>query len=329
MSQVTLVLYGRPSDQEFLDFMRQVAPPEVVVVLVDTSLPLEQQAPQLKEADIIIPFRARVTMDVVKRCPRLKLIQVTSAGTDNLDKPALAEMGIRVANNGGGNAVAVAEHTIMMMVMAYRKAGQQILDTLGGRWSERIRGKYDLHEFHELTDKTVGIIGLGRIGQRVAARLQGWECKLLYYDILTFPRELERKLHVKRVELDELVKTSDVITLHVPLTARTRGMISQREFRMMKPDAILVNACRGPVVDEKALYEALVSHRILGAGIDVTEEEPTPTDNPHFKLDNVVVTPHVAGLSVESRWKSLGFAVENATRMARGEEPTSLVAVDE
>ncbi len=329
MPQVTLAFLARPNDTEFLDFMRSKAPPDVKVVLVDSAAPIEQQAAQLRDATIVLPFRSRLTMDLIKRCPKLKLIQVTSAGTDTYDKPALAEMGIQVANNGGGNAVAVAEHTIMLMVMTYRRGKEQILDTLAGKWNDRIRGQYQLQDFHELIEKQVGIIGLGRIGQRVAKRLQGWDCDLVYYDVIEIPHEVERSLHVKRLELDELIRTSDVITCHVPLTAQTRGMIGAREFDMMKPDAILINACRGPVVDEKALYDALTKHKILGAGIDVTEEEPTPKDNPLFKLDNVVVTPHVAGLSIESRWKSLGFAVENAARMARGEPPTSVVPVDQ
>jgi phosphoglycerate dehydrogenase-like enzyme len=266
-------------------------------------------------------------MEMVQKCPNLRLIQVTSAGTDRYDKPALAEMGVRIANNGGGNAVAVAEHTVMLIVMAYRRGAVQVLDTYGGRWDQRMRG-VDLHQFHELTDKTVGIVGLGNIGREVARRLQGWGCNLVYYDILEFPPELERDLNVERVDLDELVRTSDIITLHVPLTVQTRAMIGEREFQMMKPTAVLINACRGPVVDEQALYDALKSNRILGAAIDVTEVEPTPVDNPLMGLENVSITPHVAGYTIEARYKTLALAVENTARLAAGQEPKSLVPVD-
>jgi phosphoglycerate dehydrogenase-like enzyme len=330
MKKTTLVFYTKPTDnaREFFQWMSQRLPQEVNLVMVDNTRPLETQAAACREAQMILPFRGRLTMDLIKRCPNLKLIQVTSAGTDHFDKPALAEMGIRVANNGGGNAVAVSEHTVMLIVMAYRKGGLQIMDTQSGRWDERIRGA-DIHQFHELTDKVVGIVGLGRIGQEVAKRLQGWNCKLIYTDIRKFPKELEQQLRVERVEFDTLISTADIITLHVPLTAQTRAMISRREFTMMKPTAILVNACRGPVVDEKALYDALSSHRILGAAIDVTEMEPTPVNNPLLKLENVTVTPHVAGLSLESRYKSLSLALENASRLANGQEPKSLVAIDE
>jgi len=331
MKQTVLAFYAKPSPNatEFLEFMQGKAPPEVNVVLTDNTLSLDEQAEACKDAEVILPFGAqsRLTMELIERCPNLKLIQVTSAGTDSYDKPALAEMGIKVANNGGGNAVAVSEHTIMLIVMAYRRGAVQVLDTYGGRWAERVRG-VDLHQFHELTDKTVGIVGLGNIGQEVARRLQGWGCNIIYTDIRPFPKDLEEELNVERVEFDELIRVSDIITLHVPLTVQTEAMIGKREFEAMKPTAILVNACRGPVVDEKALYEALSTHRILGAAIDVTEVEPTPTDNPLLKLENVSITPHVAGYTLESRYKSLTLAVENAARLATGEDPKSVVPVD-
>jgi len=329
MRHITVGLYATPSDKEFLEFMRNRAEEAVDVVLVDRTQSVEEQVAVSRDVEIMVPFHAPLSMGLIQGCAKLKLIQVMGAGTDNLDKAALAAMGIAVANSGGANSVAVAEHAIMLMIMVYRKVRHQILDVLEGLWSHRIRDSYPIHEFHELTGKTVGIVAAGNIGRNVARRLSGWDCRLVYTDPRPVPVQLERELGLTRAGLAELLRMSDVVTLHVPLTARSRGMIGRHELEMMKPTAILVNTCRGAVVDEKALYEALRSRRILGAGLDVTEEEPTPVDNPLLKLDNVVVTPHLAGYTIEWYRKGLAFAVENAARVSRGEEPLCLVGVDE
>jgi phosphoglycerate dehydrogenase-like enzyme len=171
----------------------------------------------------------------------------------------------------------------------------------------------------------VGIVGLGRIGQRVARRLQGWDCRLIYYDVVNHPPTLEAELHVTKMPLDDLLRTADIVTLHVPLNRQTKGLISDREFGLMKPTAILINACRGPVVDEAALIRALKAQKIMAAGLDVLEEEPTPADNPLLDMDNVLVTPHLAAFAQESFEKSRAFAIQNAARVAGGEAPESVV----
>jgi phosphoglycerate dehydrogenase-like enzyme len=210
------------------------------------------------------------------------------------------------------------------MVSVYRKMHLQFQAVKDRQWAGDLRTKW-FSQAYELTDKTVGIIGLGRIGQRVARRLQGWDCRLIYHDVARFPPALEEVLHLTRVGFDELLQSADIITLHVPLTRQTRGMISDREFGLMKPTAVLINACRGPVVDEAALIRAMQQHKILGAGLDVLEEEPTPADNPLLNMDNVLVTPHLAAFAQESFDKSRTFAVQNAARVARGEAPESVV----
>ena len=144
----------------------------------------------------------------------------------------------------------------------------------------------------ELTGKTVGIVGLGHIGQNVAQRLRGFDTTTLYHNRRTFPPSLEQQLNVQKVPLDRLLSSSDIVTLHVPETHSTRGMISHRELSLMKPTAVLINTCRGPVVDEAALYQALKEGRIAAAGLDRLEEEPTPRDNPLLDMENVVITPH-------------------------------------
>ena len=312
-------------DARQLETFRRLAPEGVEVVWVDVSQPLDQQAAQLQDAVAVIAAPSAFPVDLALRCPNLKLIQTVSAGTNMIDIAALQELGIQVANNGGGNAVAVSEHTIALMVSVYRKMHLQFQAVKNRQWAGDIRTAW-ISGAYELTDKTVGIVGFGRIGQRVARRLQGWDCKLIYHDVVDFPPALEQELHITRVGgLDDLLRTADIVTLHVPLTRKTRGMISDREFNMMKPTAVLINACRGPVVDEAALIRAIQAKKILAAGLDVLEEEPTPVNNPLLDMDNVLITPHLAAFTQESYEKQSAFAVQNTARVARGEEPESVV----
>ncbi len=147
----------------------------------------------------------------------------------------------------------------------------------------------------------------------------------MYTDVINFPAELEQELHVTRMSKEELLQTSDIVTLHVPLNRHTKGMMSDKEFEMMKPSAVLINACRGPVVDEAALIRAMNDKQIAAAGLDVLEEEPTSPDNPLLDMDNVLITPHLAGSGVEASEKSRTFAAYNTTNVAAGNEPESVV----
>jgi phosphoglycerate dehydrogenase-like enzyme len=214
-----------------------------------------------------------------------------------------------------------------LIVSTVRKMQLQFSSVKGRKWAGDIRDQW-YSQALEIAGKTVGIIGLGRIGSRVARRLQGWECEVVYTDVVDIPAELEEELHLTRMPLEELLQTSDIITIHVPLGSQTRGMISDREFAMMKPTAVFINACRGPVVDEAALIRAMQDQRIAAAGLDVLEEEPTPEDNPLLDMDNVLITPHFAGFSVEAGEKSRIFALANTDRVARGEDPESVVLPD-
>ncbi len=322
MSETVFVL--TPNDTRQLETFRRFLPEDAEITWIDVTQSIEAQAAQLKDAVAVIAAPSAFPIDLALACPNLKLIQTVSAGTNMLDIPALNELGIRVANNGGGNAVAVAEHTILLMVSVYRKMQLQLQSVKDRQWSGDLRATW-FSETYELTDKTVGIIGLGRIGQQVARRLQGWDCQLIYHDVVDFPTAVEKALHVTKVALDDLLRTSDIVTLHVPLNRQTRGMISDRAFDLMKPSAVLINACRGPVVDEAALIRALQAKKILTAGLDVLEQEPTPADNPLLDMDNVLITPHLAAFAQESYEKSRAFAVQNATRVARGEAPQSVV----
>ena len=302
------------------EFMRAQAPVGVELVLVDPSLSDNDKIALCRDVDAIIS--SNVSNDVLSACPNVKLVQTLSAGYDQLDLSAILEMGIPVANNGGANAIAVSEHTIAMMISLSTRLWRQYDITMNERqWKSGL----DQYRIMEITEKTIGIVGLGRIGKQVAKRLKGFDTKTIYSDVIDIDPEVETELNVERVELDYLLQEADIITLHVPLTRRTRGMISDRELGMMKPTAFLVNCCRGPVVDEKALHRALTSGAIAAAGLDVLEEEPTPQDNPLFDLDNAVITPHMAGPGEESTQRAATFAYYNIGNVLQGSDPESLV----
>lgn len=298
--------------------------PEVQLKFVDSDKPREEVLEECQDAVAMIPAGVRTfDTEFISKLDNLKLIQTFSAGTDWMDKAALAELGVQVSNNGGANAVAVAEHAVMLMLTIERKLDRQIESVKNGTWMAGVGG--DRTEFHTLVGKRIGIVGLGRIGSRVAKRLQGWECEVVYYDTVDFDDEYTTAAGATFVELDELLETSDIVSLHVPLERTTRHMMSDREFASMKDSAILVNTCRGPVVDEAALKRALRDGEIFGAGLDVTEVEPIDTDNDLPNLPNVVVTPHLATRALESEHNATANALANVARVARGEQPEWVV----
>ena len=297
---------------------------ELELFYVDTSQPIEKVIEQCKNALVIFPTTTfpEITY-IAEKIPSLKLIQTFSAGTDWLDKIKLSELGVDVANNNGANAVAVAEHAINLMFSVNRKLDQQITSVKNGKWMDDVKG--DLEEFHTLVDKRIGIIGLGRIGSRVAKRLRGWECELVYYDNLDFETNYIKDSGAKYLELHELLETSDIITIHVPLDRTTKHMISKDEFKLMKKTAIFINTCRGPVVDEKSMIEALLNNEIFAAGLDVTEIEPIEINNPLLKMENVIITPHLATRAIESQKNAYENSLKNATRIVKGEKPQSII----
>ena len=298
---------------------------DVETVFVDQAQSEEDVIAQCQDAVAIIPGGRALTTEMISKMPNLQLVQVTSAGTDWIDKPAVYELGVKVANNGGGNRVAVSEHTIPLMVSAYRRLEHQLRPARAGKWLGEAVMPGEAEDYHTLEEKTVGIVGLGRIGQAVAKRLRGWDCEIVYYDTIDFESDVTEPLNATKLPFDELLAVSDIVTLHVPLEPTTKGMMSTREFGLMKKTAMLINACRGPVVDEAALVQALRDGEIAGAGLDVLEQEPTPVDNPLFEMDNVIVPPHLASRAIESMYTSTEFAIANVSRVARGEDATSIV----
>jgi phosphoglycerate dehydrogenase-like enzyme len=225
---------------------------------------------------------------------------------------------VPIANNGGSNSVAVAEHTMMLILAVYKKLSFHHINVTHGKW--RV-GDFSTTRTYELAGKKLGIVGLGTIGKKVARRAVGFDMDIQYYDIVRLTEDQEDALGVKFALFPELLQTSDVVSLHVPLNDATRKFMGAREFAMMQKDAIFINTCRGPVVDEEALRHALLSKQISAAGLDVMVEEPPLINHPLFGLENVTFTPHSAGPTWENWTKAFRNAFDNVQRVARGDKP--------
>ncbi len=306
------------------DIAREMKPSGWDLTFVDPAAPEIEREKAAAEADFILVFGHGLSGNVLRAAKRCRLVQLASAGYDGVDLKLAGEMGIPVANNGGANAIPVAEFAMTLMLGAARHLIESDRSTRAGGWMPKALDGYDTWE---LFGKTVGIVGAGRIGSTVARLLRGFETITLYSDVKKSPDA--EKYGAKRVPLDTLLRESDVVTVHVPLLKSTTKLIGARELELMKPSALLVNTCRGPVVDEKALLAALTAKRIWGAGLDVFELEPAQADNPLFKLDNVVVAPHLAGKSHESYPRRVGFAYKNMAQVWAGGPPESVVLPEE
>lgn len=285
------------------------------------KLPAEEKAALAADADFLILFPPILEVEVLEAAQKLKLIQLVSAGFDQMPIDAIAAKGIPVANNGGTNSIDVAEHTIALMLGVYRLMPQMDRNVRTDNWKAIDSG---LHTF-TIHGKTVGIVGLGHIGRQVAQRLIPFGAALIYYDPFPARSEVEQALGVERVSLDDLLRRADIVTLHVPLNEQTRQIIDVRALALMKPSAILINTCRGPVVDEAALTVALREKLIRGAGLDVLYIEPPSPDNPILKLENVLFTPHSAGVTYDTWQRRGAFIFQNLQRVAGGEKPLAVI----
>jgi len=299
------------------EVMRELAPAGFDVVLARTASPQWNEA--LHDVEYLVGL-GEVKMDdaFYKSAPKLKLVQLLSAGYDRVDIEAARRAGVPVCNNGGANGIAVAEHALLLMLAVSRRLVWQHSMVVSGRWRGNDIASVRLYEIY---GRTLGIVGLGTIGKKVARLAKAFGLEVQYYDIVRLTEDQSDALGVRFRLLNELLRTSDIVSLHVPLTPQTRHMVGSSELKLMKPSAYLINTCRGPVVDEPALCEALTSGTIAGAGLDVFDREPPPTDNPLFRLDNVVLTPHFAGPTWDNQYSRFRNGFDNVQRVARGEKP--------
>lgn len=250
---------------------------------------------------LLVRSATKVTREIIEAGKNLKIIARAGAGLDNVDVETAKEKGIKVLNTPGANSISVAELTIGLMIAASRFIPQGTQSLKEGKWEKKKFKGFELYE------KKLGIIGYGKIGREVAKRAKAFDMKIYVYDIVK-PENLES--FVEFVDFERLIKSSDYITVHVPLNEKTKYMINKSTFDLMKDGAILINAARGGVVDEEALYNALISGKLKAAALDVFEVEP-PTDDLRKKLlslENVIATPHI-GASTEEAQKRVGIEI--------------------
>jgi len=306
------VVIVRAAPEEIKRLIVGLFPGEWEVVVVSA----EQLIEAIKNADAVIPEHTIIDAPLLDKAKNLKLVQ-TGAGYDNVSIEACTRRGIYVANAAGINAAAVAEHVFTFILCRYRNIVY---------FNEALRhGGYTVgYTGSELSQKVIGIVGMGHIGKAVARLATSFGMKVLG----CHTRPLDTEFSVEWVDLQTLLKTSDIVSLHVSLNQRTRHMIGRNEFEIMKKNAFLVNTSRGSVVDETALIEALQTGQISGAGLDVFETEPLPENSPLRKLSNVILTPHTAGEPDALYFHSnrFKFFAENIKRVSEGKPPINALS---
>jgi glyoxylate reductase len=267
----------------------------------------------------------KIDIEVFNAAPKLKIVSQLAVGFDNIDITEATKRGIYVTNTPEVLTDTTADFAWSLLMAVARRIVEADKYVRTGQW--KVSWHPAMLAGRDIHHATIGIVGAGRIGYAVAQRAKGFDMKILFYDVVPRP-EIEKDLGAKKVDMDTLLKESDFVSIHVPLMKETHHLINAEKLKLMKKTAYLVNNSRGPVVDEKALYEALKKDQIAGAGIDVFEQEPTPLDNPLLKLDNVVVAPHISSASLETRSKMSEMVAENLVSFFQGKRPPNLVNPD-
>ncbi len=315
------VLYLSRGTEDLYAMIRAALRPGFELVTLDGDSDAERLE-KIADVDAVVVAGAKLTRAHIAAAKRLRIVHHQGVGYhDTVDCEALAARGLPLAITPGGTATGVSEHAIMMMLAVMKRLPW--LD------SEMRQGRFQInsvrHVSYELCGKTVGIIGLGRIGKGVAERLKPFQVRAIYHDILDFPAELERSLGVTRVPFDRLLAESDIVTIHVPRTPSTVDMLDAAAFARMKPTAFLVNTARGGIVSEPALVDALSRGRIAGAALDVFDVEPPAKDHPLYRFPNTVFTPHVSAGTRDAFVTKMNFVFGNLERFFQGIAPEHMV----
>lgn len=303
---------------EVLEWLRARAE----VVIVDPWSEPERWEREVPQVDAVISRKGRITREQMEKSRgRLKIIARTGVGVDpsRVDLDAAREHRVWVTNMPGSNAVSVAELVFGQMIALARHTQEANRAVKENRWGDYLR-----FAGAELAGKTVGVVGMGNIGTRVAIRARAFEMAFLVYDPY-IPESHVTALGGRWTGLDELLAKSDFVTLHCPLTDETKRMIGEKELSLMKSSAYFINMARGGIVDEEALYRLLSRQGIAGAALDVVEDEPPCPDHPLFRLDNVIFTPHLAAITREASKRGEWGAVEEVIRVLQGQSPKNPV----
>ncbi len=295
---------------------------EVDYVNSDDGLPTDELVERARGCTAVVSqLTDRLRADVIERLEGVRVIANVAVGYDNIDVPAATARSILVTNTPDVLTETTADFAFALLMASARRVVEAHAFVHSGQWS---RWLIDLLVGQDIHHRTLGVFGMGRIGQAFARRARGFAMKVLYADSVALAPEVESELAARRVSKEELLRQSDFVSLHVPLTPETKHFIGAAELALMKPTAILLNTARGPVVDEAALVEALREKRIAGAGLDVFEEEPKVHPG-LLELSNVTLAPHIASASVATRRRMSEMAVENALAVVQGQRPPNLL----
>jgi phosphoglycerate dehydrogenase-like enzyme len=307
----TIGLIG-PYDPQIKTLLHQSIPSGFTI----KEISAENQYDQLKDVSYIILRTLTLKEQVINAIPNLKLIQRWGVGYNTVDIRAAGNRNIPVAITSGMNASSVSEMAVLLMLAVYRQLPLLHNNVLQGKW----RGEEGITSSSYVIDgKMVGLIGLGAIGKQVVRKVQAFGAAVQYYDVFRLTAEEEETLGVTYVSLEELLKTSDIISLHLPLTETTKHLIRKETIELMKPSAIIINTARGEIIKENDLIESLLHKQILGAGLDVVENEPPDTNSPLFNLENVVLTPHMGGSTFDINTSMVKRCIDNIVRINCGE----------
>ena len=310
------ILFAPKQPDAVVDIARSMTPPGFELIVVDPGTP--EFYKEATDAEYYLGLARQMGGEFFRSAPKLKLVQLLSAGYDRVDVEAARKAKVPVANNGGANAIAVSEHAILLMLAVLKRLVSFHNGVVAGKWRPSIADP----PVYEMSGRTLGIVGLGNIGKKVARRAAAFDMRVQYYDdIARLSEDQEDALGVRFVLFTELLRTSDIVSLHVPLDDTTRNLIGARELAMMKKSAVIINTCRGPVIDESALYKALKDRQIAAAGLDVMVEEPPSPNHPLFTLPNVTLTPHSAGPTWENWTARFRNGFDNIERVAAGRAP--------
>ncbi|MDG6933933.1 MAG: 2-hydroxyacid dehydrogenase [Nitrososphaerota archaeon] len=311
-------------------FSRFLASTKIQVDFVTFVQPdMDSIKKELEDAEVVVgdyTFRVPITADMVEHMNKVKLIQQPSTGFNHIDIDACRRKGIPVANIGGANSISVAEHTIILALLLMKRIFYAHMKLIEGVWTQ---GEL-MNAATEISGKTWGIVGgAGRIGKEVAKRAGALGASLIYFDKVRLPEKEEKKLKLTMRPLENLLMESDIVSLHVPLTDETRGMIDEKRLRSMRPNAILINTSRGELVNENDLARSVIEGWIGGAGVDVFSEEPPGPSNPLVLAAKegapVILTPHIAGATFDARNRIIQTTVENVGRVLLGQPPENVV----
>jgi D-3-phosphoglycerate dehydrogenase len=305
---------------EALDYLRKHA--EVEYHDSEQSYPPDELLSRLQEKDgAVTQLTDHFSADVLEALPKLRVIANVAVGYDNIDVEAATKRKILVTNTPGVLTDTTADFAFALLMAAARRVAEADRFLRAGRWRE---WNVDLLCGQDIHGSTLGLIGMGRIGQSVARRARGFDMRVIYHDAIRQDPQSEKDLGIEFVPLETLLREADFLSVHVPLLPETEKLIGAGELAQMKKTAILINTSRGPVIDEKALADALANGTIAAAGLDVFEREPE-VEPKLLKLENVVLAPHIASASIETRKKMCRMAAENAIAALEGRRPENLV----